>query len=84
MILTMILNNWFRVGLVLLPILWYVVCQIISTRLRRKWSESYGTVSTKWSRFFYGLSLFGAIAIIIVTLLLAIARLRPWEHGHEQ
>src|SRR5260370_26423458 len=80
MIFTMIVKSW----PVLAAILWYVVCQIISTCLRRRWSEAYNTVSTKWSRFFYGLSLFGAIAILLVTLLLLIARLRPWEHGHEK
>src|SRR5713226_1833987 len=66
--LTMTLNP---ISLLLVAIVWYVVCQIISTRLRRKIPESYGTVPTKWSMFFYALSLFGAIAIIFVALLLA-------------
>jgi len=68
----------------LAPILWYVVCQIISTRLRQKWSENYGTVSTKWSRFFYWLALFGAIVISLIGITLSLLIARPWEHSRQQ
>jgi len=43
-------------------ILWYVLGQIISTRLRKITKEGWN-IPTKWSIWVYWLSLFGAILI---------------------